>query len=64
MAFTQSDLDAVRAAIAKGEKSVQFADRNVTYRSIAELLEAEKVINAAVNPRPRQVLGYATKGLP
>ena len=61
--FTQADLDAVRRAIAKGEKSVQYADRSVTYRSMDELLQAERVIAADVESRPRQTLGYATKGL-
>ncbi len=62
--YTQADLDAVRAAIARGEKSVQFADRSVTYRSMSELLDAEQIIKQSLNPRPRQVLGYGTKGLP
>ncbi|MHC4335513.1 MAG: phage head-tail joining protein [Planctomycetota bacterium] len=63
MAFTQVDLDAVRAAIAKGERSVQFADRSVTYRSMDELLRAEeRIASALTTERPKQTFGVASKG--
>lgn len=56
LAFTQADLDAIRAAIAKGERMVMFSDRSVTYRSMMELLEAEQRISAALSTRPKQTL--------
>ena len=62
MGYAQSDLDAVRSAIAKGEKTVSFADRSVTYRSIAELVEAERLIAADLAPRSKQSLGVSSKG--
>ena len=62
MAYTSADLTAIQTAIAKGEQTVQFADRTVTYRSISELLEAEKRISGSLASRPRQSLGYAEKG--
>lgn len=67
MAYSQSDLDAVRTAIARGEKTVQFTDRVVTYRDISELLEAETRISRAlagsVSPqRSKQTLLTADKG--
>ena len=62
MAYTSTDLAAVQTAIAKGEKTVQFADRLVTYRSMDELLAAETRIAGALASRPRQSLGYAEKG--
>lgn len=37
MAYTQTQLDALEAAIAEGVLTVQFADRQVTYRSLAEM---------------------------
>jgi hypothetical protein len=38
---TQADLDAITAAIARGESEVRFADgRTVKYRSIEELRQA------------------------
>lgn len=57
MAYTQADLDAIRAAIVRGEKSVQFADRLVVYRSLEELRAAENIVANAVDPRPKQTLG-------
>lgn len=63
MAWTQSDLDAIEAAIAKGEQSVQFADRLVNYRSLASLLEARAVIAASLSSRTRSALGAGDKGL-
>lgn len=64
MAYTSTDLDAIRAAIASGERTVQFADRSVTYRSMAELFQAEARIAAALAAtRDKQSFGVATKGL-
>ena len=68
MAYTESDLTAIRRAIARGERSVQFADRTTTYRSMEELLQAEQRIAAALNSadttrRSKQSLAYPDKGL-
>lgn len=65
MAYSQDDLDAIRSTIAKGERTVQFADRSVTYRSMDELLAAEARILQAISSRGRakQTVGIATKGL-
>lgn len=46
MAYTQEDLDAVRKAIATGEKSVSVNGRRVDYRDMAELIQAENRIAA------------------
>ena len=66
MAYTEADLTAVRAAIAKGERSVQFADRSVTYRSMDELFQAEERIASSLmtttTARSKQSLGVASKG--
>ncbi|WP_397457278.1 phage head-tail joining protein, partial [Pseudomonas versuta] len=40
MSFTQKHLDAVESAIARGEKTVRYADRTVEYRTVDELLQA------------------------
>lgn len=68
MAFTQQDLEAVERAIARGEKIVRYADRNVEYREIDELLRARDEIRsslaAAAGPRSRIVrLYHGGKGL-
>lgn len=48
MAFTQADLDAIDQAIASGVLRVQFADRSVTYQSIADLLQARSIMAAQI----------------
>lgn len=40
MAYTQQDVDNLEAAIARCELKVKLADREVTYRSMAELQAA------------------------
>jgi hypothetical protein len=67
VAFTQADADALRVAIAKGEKSVTYADRSVAYRSVEEMRQAlamvEADLAAATTPaRPRQWIGTSSKG--
>lgn len=46
MAFTQTDLDAVNAAVASGELKIEVAGRMVMYRSIDELIKARDLIQA------------------
>jgi hypothetical protein len=48
VAYTSDDLAKIRTAIARGERSVQFADRTVTYRDVGELLQAEARISRAL----------------
>ena len=52
MSWVQADLDALEAAIASGELTVQYQDRRVTYRSIDELMQARAVL--------RDTLGVST----
>ena len=44
MAYTQANLDALEAALAKGEKRVTFGDKTVEYRSIDELMKAIEAV--------------------
>lgn len=50
MAFTTTQLDAIKAAIASGELTVEFmgpgGPMRVTYRSMAELIAAKNMIEA------------------
>jgi len=66
MAYTQSDLDAVRTARLRGVRTVAFADRSVTYSSDAEMKQLEEDINRALAkaspPRRKQTLGVSSKG--
>lgn len=40
MAFSQADIDALKAAIASGERQVVLGGQSVTYRSISDLITA------------------------
>lgn len=49
MAYTQSDLDALSAAIAAGIKSVTYADgRRVEYQSVADMRALRNDMKAEV----------------
>jgi len=49
--FSQADLDRIRRAIASGALIVRYDDgRQVTYRSMEELLQARAVIEAELSP--------------
>ncbi len=51
MAWTQSEIDALKAAIASGTKSVSVNGRTVTYHSLAEMRQALRDMEAEVNPQ-------------
>ncbi len=44
--FTQTQLDAVNAAIANGKLTVEYDGKRITYRSMAELMQARELIRA------------------
>lgn len=44
MAYTQAHLDALEAALVKGEKRVSFGDKTVEYRSVDELKIAIDIV--------------------
>lgn len=56
MAFTQTDLENLERAIAKGELSVSVGDRKVTYRNLSELMSAYDMVRRqlaqAASPTP------------
>ena len=72
MAYTQADLDALQAALAKGEKRVSFGDKTVEYRSVEELQAAirqvkrelfEQAVATGLWPgAPRQIRLHTTQG--
>ncbi|MPS30642.1 MAG: hypothetical protein E2576_14320 [Alcaligenaceae bacterium] len=69
MAFTQSDLDALKRAIAGGQVEVQYGDKRVRYRSLDEmkglLRMMQEDVNRAAGRRPRRLvrLRHAGKGV-
>lgn len=70
--YTENQLQALRDALARGEKRVTFADKTVEYRSVEELEQAIRHIEAALHkdavatglyPRaPRQIRVTTGKG--
>ena len=49
MAYTQAHLDALEAALVKGEKRVTFGDKTVEYRTVEELKQAIAEVEAAMH---------------
>lgn len=72
MAYTQEQLTALEAALAKGEKRVTFGDKTVEYRSVEELKDAIRAVERGlaeqaaatglVPPAPRQIRITTAKG--
>jgi hypothetical protein len=72
MAYTQADLDALQAALAKGERRVSFGDKTVEYRSIEELQAAIRAVKRDLHEQavatglwpgaPRQIRITTSKG--
>ena len=67
MAWTAADLVAIDAAIASGVLRVSYKDRDVTYRSMEELLLAKAQIQGSIasdaGTRVRQFRFVTDKGL-
>jgi hypothetical protein len=66
MAWTTKDLDDLKRAIATGASSVQYEDRRVTYRSLAEMLQTRDLIETELGLRakgPFRKQAVTSKGL-
>lgn len=53
MAFTQGDLDAVRAAIASGATRVKYKDREVQYQTLDDLIKIKGLIERELGASSR-----------
>jgi hypothetical protein len=68
MAYSQTQLEALEAALASGTLRVTFKGRSLEYRSVDELKKAIAEVKASlaatdpVRPRSRVVRAYTTKG--
>lgn len=67
MAYTQTQLEALEAALASGMLRVSFEGRSMEYRSIEELKKAIAEVRAALAaqqgaPKRRMVKVYTSKG--
>ena len=68
MAWTQADVDVLKAAIASGVKQVVFNGRSTTYADFEQMRAALAMMEAEVaattgTSSPRIFYGYAGKGL-
>lgn len=48
MSWSQSDIDALKASIKSGVRSVQYSDRAVTYQSVDDMLKVLAAMEAEV----------------
>lgn len=48
MAYSQTDLDAIEESIASGTLKVKYADKEVTYRSLDELMKIRDMIRRSL----------------
>lgn len=48
MAYTETQLQALEAALAKGERRVSFGDKTVEYRSVDELKAAIREVKRGI----------------
>ena len=48
MSYTRKQLDALKKALATGERRVSFGDKTVEYRSVAELQAAIRSVEAEI----------------
>jgi hypothetical protein len=72
MPYTEDQLDALRKALATGERRVTFADKTVEYRTVDELKAAIREVEAALmkekaeagtgRPLARQIRATTSKG--
>lgn len=67
MAYTQEQLDAMRATFAKGQRRVKYGDKEVEYASLDELRRAIETMEAQVEGEARRgkkrVIIIGRKGL-
>jgi len=52
MAWTQSDLDALEAAIASGARVVEYDGRSTTFQSLADMLQLRRMMRAELGITP------------
>lgn len=63
MAWTQSDIDAMKAAIARGVRRVTFADQTTEYHSLDEMRRALAQMEREVNAPRSHRLAASSKGV-
>jgi hypothetical protein len=62
--WTQADLNALTAAIAQGAKKVKYSDKEVEYRSLAEMLQLRDLMQRELGlSKPVRLFAKHSKGL-
>ncbi len=61
MAYTQSQLDALEAALASGTLTVEFDSKRVTYRSLDEIQRAIEIVKKGLGQAAKDRFTF-TKG--
>lgn len=63
--WTQADLDALEAAIAKGVRRVKYSDKEIWYHSLDEMLKLRDTMRKCLGKAAKTVRVYAShdKGL-
>jgi hypothetical protein len=56
MAWTQAQIDALKTAIAMGQRSVRHGETSVEYRSIEEMQQVLAMMQADVTTRTRSTV--------
>lgn len=64
MAFTQTQIDALKAAIASGVLTVRHGETSTTYRSLAEMKAVLAMMETEVSPtaKPRRTAAQFSRG--
>ena len=65
MAWTQSDIDALKTAMAQGVKRVRYASGEVEYQSLSEMRQLLAMMRAEVSPAevaPRRTVARFESG--
>ena len=66
MAWTQADIDTLKAAVVQGILTVTYAGppaRSITYQSLADMRALLAEMTASVSESPRYRLAATSKGL-
>lgn len=66
MAWVQADLDAIEEAIVSGVLTVKYSDKEVTYRSLNELIKVRELIRESLgltNSASQRILSEFDRGL-
>lgn len=51
MAWTQTDLDKIEKAIAQGPQKIKFSDKEITFRSLDEMLKIRDLIKTSIGQK-------------